>query len=54
MKKFPDEFRAHVDRGGCPFAGSSSIEGVVAPSDQHVGDEHGDSRERESLEETHV
>ena len=54
MKKFPDEFRAHVDRGGCPFASSSSIEGVVAPSDQHVGDEHGDSRERESLEETHV
>ena len=35
MKKFPDEFRAHVDQGGCPFAGSSSIEGIVAPSDQH-------------------
>jgi NADH-quinone oxidoreductase subunit F len=36
MKKFPDEFRAHVERGGCPFAGSSSIEGIVAPSDQHA------------------
>jgi NADH-quinone oxidoreductase subunit F len=36
MKKFPDEFRAHVERGSCPFAGSSSIEGIVAPSDQHA------------------
>jgi NADH-quinone oxidoreductase subunit F len=36
MKKFPDEFQAHVERGGCPFAGSSSIEGIVAPSDQHT------------------
>jgi NADH-quinone oxidoreductase subunit F len=36
MKKFPDEFRAHVERGGCPFAGASSIEGIVAPSDQHT------------------
>src|SRR5436305_457291 len=36
MKKFPDEFRAHVDRGACPFAGQSSIEGIVAPSDQHT------------------
>ena len=36
MKKFPEEFRAHVERGGCPFAGESSIEGIVAPSDQHT------------------
>jgi NADH-quinone oxidoreductase subunit F len=36
MKKFPDEFLAHVEGGGCPFAGSSSIEGIVAPSDQHA------------------
>jgi NADH-quinone oxidoreductase subunit F len=35
MKKFPDEFRAHVDQGGCPFRGQSSIEGIVAPSDAH-------------------
>jgi NADH-quinone oxidoreductase subunit F len=40
MKKFPDEFQAHVERGGCPFAGSSSIEGIVAPSDQHARDQH--------------
>jgi len=36
MRKYPDEFRAHVDRGGCPFGGQSSIEGIVAPSDQHT------------------
>ncbi len=36
MKKFPDEFRAHVERGSCPFGGSSSIEGILAPSDQHT------------------
>jgi NADH-quinone oxidoreductase subunit F len=35
MAKFPDEFQAHVDRRGCPFAGSSSIEGISAPIDQH-------------------
>ena len=33
---FRDEFRAHVDQGGCPFGGASSIEGVVAPSDMHT------------------
>jgi NADH-quinone oxidoreductase subunit F len=38
MTKFEDEFRAHVDRGGCPFGGSSSIEGIVAPSDTHAYD----------------
>jgi NADH-quinone oxidoreductase subunit F len=36
MRKYPDEFRAHVDQGGCPFHGNSSIEGTVAPSDQHT------------------
>jgi NADH-quinone oxidoreductase subunit F len=36
MKKFPDEFRAHVHQGRCPFGGSSSIEGILAPSDQHT------------------
>jgi NADH-quinone oxidoreductase subunit F len=36
MKKFPDEFRAHVERGACPFGGQSSIEGTLAPSDQHT------------------
>jgi NADH-quinone oxidoreductase subunit F len=36
MRKFPDEFRAHVDQGRCPFGGDSSIEGILAPSDQHT------------------
>jgi NADH-quinone oxidoreductase subunit F len=36
MKKFPDEFHAHIERGACPFGGSSSIEGILAPSDQHA------------------
>jgi NADH-quinone oxidoreductase subunit F len=34
--KFRDEFRAHVDRGGCPFGGESSLEGLFAPVDQLV------------------
>ncbi|HZR90992.1 MAG TPA: NADH-quinone oxidoreductase subunit NuoF [Gaiellaceae bacterium] len=36
LKKWRDEFVAHVERGGCPFAGASSVEGIVAPSDQHA------------------
>jgi NADH-quinone oxidoreductase subunit F len=36
VRKFPDEFRRHVDEGRCPFEGQSSIEGVLAPSDQHT------------------
>ena len=40
MRSYPDEFRAHVDRGGCPFNGKSSIEGIVAPSDRHGADQH--------------
>jgi NADH-quinone oxidoreductase subunit F len=34
--KFRDEFRAHVDEGGCPFGGESSLEGLFAPVDQQV------------------
>jgi NADH-quinone oxidoreductase subunit F len=34
--KFRDEFRAHVDEGGCPFGGESSLEGLFAPVDQHA------------------
>jgi NADH-quinone oxidoreductase subunit F len=33
--KFRDEFRAHVDRG-CPFGGTSPIEGILAPVAQHA------------------
>jgi NADH-quinone oxidoreductase subunit F len=36
MRKFPDEFRAHVDRGSCPFGDSSTLDGILAPSDQHA------------------
>jgi NADH-quinone oxidoreductase subunit F len=36
VSKFRDEFRAHVDQGGCPFGGESSLEGVLAPVDQHT------------------
>jgi NADH-quinone oxidoreductase subunit F len=34
--KFRDEFRRHVDEGGCPFGGESSLEGLFAPVDQHA------------------
>jgi NADH-quinone oxidoreductase subunit F len=36
VDKFREEFQAHVDRGGCPFGGESSLEGVLAPVDQHT------------------
>jgi NADH-quinone oxidoreductase subunit F len=36
VDRFRDEFQAHLDAGACPFAGSSSLEGVLAPSDQHT------------------
>ena len=36
LRKFPDEFRAHVERGSCPFGDSSTLDGILAPSDQHV------------------
>ena len=39
MRKFPDEFRAHVDRGSCPFGDSSTLDGILAPSDVHVHQE---------------
>jgi NADH-quinone oxidoreductase subunit F len=36
IDKFRAEFQAHIDHGGCPFGGESSLEGVMAPSDQHT------------------
>ena len=36
LHKWRDEFVAHVEHGGCPFEGSSSLEGILAPSDQHA------------------
>ena len=37
VSKFRDEFQAHVDEGGCPFHGDSSLEGILAPSALHAG-----------------
>ena len=37
IDKFRAEFQEHLDRG-CPMAGSSSLEGVLAPVDQHSHD----------------
>jgi NADH-quinone oxidoreductase subunit F len=35
VDRFRDEFQAHIDLGGCPFDGESSLEGILAPSAQH-------------------
>jgi len=35
VTKFRAEFQAHVDQGGCPFEGQSTLEGIFAPVDQH-------------------
>jgi NADH-quinone oxidoreductase subunit F len=35
VDKFRAEFQAHIDEGGCPFGGASSLEGILAPVDQH-------------------
>jgi NADH-quinone oxidoreductase subunit F len=40
LRKYRDEFVAHVEQRGCPFAGSSSIEGVIAPIEQHERHQH--------------
>ena len=34
IDKFRSEFQEHLD-GGCPMAGSSTLEGILAPVDQH-------------------
>jgi NADH-quinone oxidoreductase subunit F len=44
VAKFRDEYQRHIDEGGCPFGGESSLVGVVAPVDQHHG------RERAEIE----
>jgi NADH-quinone oxidoreductase subunit F len=36
VDRFRDEFQTHVDQGGCPFGGESSLEGLFAPVDQHT------------------
>jgi NADH-quinone oxidoreductase subunit F len=37
VTKFRDEYRQHIDDGGCPFGGESSLQGVFAPIDHHSG-----------------
>src|SRR4051812_42429648 len=36
VDRFRAEFQEHVDRGGCPFGGESSLDHVFAPVDQHT------------------
>jgi NADH-quinone oxidoreductase subunit F len=46
VAKFRDEFQAHIDEGGCPMGGGSSLEGILAPvavHERHVH-EHGIGR----------
>jgi len=35
VSKFRDEYRRHIDEGGCPFGGESTLDHVLAPVDQH-------------------
>jgi NADH-quinone oxidoreductase subunit F len=35
VARFREEYQRHIDEGGCPFAGESSLESVLAPVDQH-------------------
>ena len=41
VAKFRDEYQRHIDEGGCPFGGASSLEGVLAPVDQHHAEMRG-------------
>ena len=36
VAKFRAEFQAHIDEGGCPFHGSSSLDHVLAPVAMHT------------------
>jgi len=36
VTKFRDEFRAHLEHGGCPFGADSQLAGLFAPTDQHA------------------
>jgi NADH-quinone oxidoreductase subunit F len=40
ITKWRDEFLAHIHQGRCPYNGQSSIEGILAPSEQHHGPTH--------------
>ena len=34
VEHFREEFEAHLERGGCPFGGTSSLAGVRSPVDE--------------------
>jgi NADH-quinone oxidoreductase subunit F len=36
VNHFRDEFERHIEEGGCPFGGESSLEGLLAPVAQHA------------------
>ena len=36
LEHWRDEFVAHVEQGGCPFEGESTLDRIVAPSDAHT------------------
>jgi NADH-quinone oxidoreductase subunit F len=36
VTKFRDEFRAHLEHGGCPLGADSQLAGLFAPVDQHA------------------
>ena len=42
VAKFREEYQRHLDEGGCPFGGESTLEGVLAPVDQHHARVHAD------------
>ena len=47
VAKFRDEFVAHIEEGGCPFGGESSLDHVLAPIQMHA---HAHSPEANALE----
>ncbi len=36
VDRFRDEFQAHIDHGGCPLGGESTLDDLFAPVDQHA------------------
>jgi NADH-quinone oxidoreductase subunit F len=36
LTKWRGEFVAHIEQGGCPFGGASSLEGIESPLDAHT------------------
>jgi NADH-quinone oxidoreductase subunit F len=35
VARFREEYQRHIDEGGCPFGGESTLDHVLAPVDQH-------------------